>query len=201
MLFLRSLFGKYWTLYLAGVTVIVIVAATVLVQIFRSTNSPAQWFFTFISKWTVTSGAYDFVVEWAEALSITAAISVAVATIMRIREIRRERALVRIHNWARDAVVKLTRPSNGKSVTKKVADWKQRMRIIRAKSGGALTDARAFGNGLEPKINKAVKTLSEFEDCLFDNTESADVKNLLETTVSAFSEVINCTSHTPYYSH
>jgi len=54
---LRSLFGRYWALYLAGVAVIGSVAVTVLVQIFRFTNGPAQWFFNYISKWTVASGA------------------------------------------------------------------------------------------------------------------------------------------------
>jgi hypothetical protein len=190
-LLMKSLLGKYWAIYLAGVAVLGSVAVIVLVQIFRFTNGPAQWFFSYIGKWTVASGAFNFIIDWAEFLIAAAAISVVVAALIEVREIRRKRALARVHKWARDAAAKLTSPSREISVAKRLADWKQRMMIIRIESGSALADARASGNGLESKVDKAVKTLLEFEDYLNDRTESADAKTSLKTTVSAFAEVIN----------
>ncbi len=198
---LRSLFGRYWALYLASVAVIGSVAVTVLVQIFRFANGPAQWFFNYISKWTVASGAFNFIIDWAETLSMAAAISVVIAVLMEVREIRRKRALIRIHNWARDAIIKLTSASREISVAKRLSDWKQRMMIIRIENSSALIDARAFGNGLESKVNKAVTSLLEFEDYLNGLTERADVKTALKTTVSALTEVINQASHYPRHSH
>ena len=198
---LRSLFGRYWALYLASVVVIGSVAVTVLVQIFRFANGPAQWFFNYISKWTVASSAFNFIIDWAETLSIAAAISVVIAVLMEIRETRRKRALIRIHNWARDAIVKLTSDSREISVAKRLADWKQQMMIIRIESGSVLADARAFGDCLESKVNKAVTSLLEFDDYLNGSTERTDAKTALETTVSAFIEVINQASDSPNHSH
>jgi len=198
---LRLLFGRYWALYLASVAVIGSVAVTVLVHIFRFANGPAQWFFNFISKWTVASGVFNFIIDWAETLSIAAAILVVIAALMEVREIRRKRALIRIQNWAKDAIIKLTGASRKRSVAKKLADWKQQMVIIRIESDSALTDARAFGGCLESKVNKAIASLLEFEDYLNGPTERTDAKTALKTTVSAFTEVINQPSHYPRHSH
>ena len=96
-----------------------------------------------------------------------------------------------VHKWARDAAAKLTSPSREISVANRLADWKRRMILIRIESSRILADARASGNGVESKVDKAVKTLLEFEDYLNDRTESADAKTSLKTTVSAFAEVIN----------
>ena len=167
-----------------------IVAVTVLVQILRFTNGPAQWFFSYISKWTVASSTFNFVIDWAGSLSAAAAISVVFATFMEVREIRRKRALARVHKWAREAAAKLTSPSREISVANRLADWKQRMLLIRIESGNALADAKASGNGLESKVDKAVKILLEFEDYLNDRIESADAKTSLKNTVSACAEVI-----------
>ena len=190
MLLMKSLLGKYWPLYLAGVAVLGSVAVTVLVQIYKFTNGPAQWFFSYISKWTVASSTFNFIIDWAGSLSAAAAISVVFAALMEVREIRRKQALARVHKWARDAAAKLTSPSREISVANRLADWKRRMILIRIESGSALADAGASGNGLESKVDKAVKTLLEFEDYLNDRTESADAKTSLKTTVSAFAEVI-----------
>lgn len=198
---LRSLFGRYWALYLASVAVISSVAITVLVHIFRFTNGLAQWLFNYISKWTIASGAFDFIIDWAATLSIVAAISVVIAALMEVREIRRKRTLVRIQNWAKDAIIKLTSASREISVAKRLADWKQQMMIIRIEGGSTLADARAFGNCLESKVNKAVASLLEFEDYLNGPTERTDAKTALKTTVSAFTEVINQASDSPHHSH
>ena len=191
MLLMKALLGKYWALYLASVAVLSCVVITVLVQIFKFTNGPAQWFFSYISKWTVASSTFNFIIDWAESLSAAAAISVVFTALMEVREIRRKRALARVHKWARDAAAKLTSSSREISVAKRMADWERRMMIIRLESASALADARAFGNGLESKVDKAVKTLLEFEGYLNDRTESADAKTSLKTTVNALAEVIN----------
>ena len=194
---LRSLFGRYWALYLASVAVIGSVAITVLVHISRFTNGLAQWLFNYISKWTIASGAFDFIIDWAATLSIVAAISVVIATLKEVREIRRKRTLVRIQNWAKDAIIKLTSASREISVAKRLADWKQQMMIIRIEGGSTLADARAFGNCLESKVNKAVTSLLEFEDYLNGPTERTDAKTALKT----FTEVINQASDSSHHSH
>ena len=120
---------------------------------------------------------------------------------MEVREIRRKRTLVRIQNWAKDAIIKLTSASREISVAKRLADWKQQMMIIRIEGGSTLADARAFGNCLESKVNKAITSLLEFEDYLNGPTERTDAKTALKTTVSAFTEVINQASDSSHHSH
>ena len=198
---LRSLFGRYWALYLASVAVIGSVTITVLVYIFRFSNGPAQWLFNYISKWTVDSGVFNFVIDWAATFSIVAAISVIIASLVEVRAIRRKRALIRIQNWAKDAIKKLTGANRKKSVAKRLADWKQQMMIIRIRSDSALADARAFGDCLGSKVTKAVTSLLEFEDYLNGSAGHTDAKTALETTVSALKEVINQASGSPDHSH
>ncbi len=188
---MKALWGKYWALHLAGFSVLGFVAVAVLVQMYRLTFVPAQWFISHLSKWTVASSAFSFIIDWAESLSVAAVILVAFAALIEVREIRRQRALARVHRWARDATAKLTRPSREISVAHRLADWKQRMLLIRIESYSALADARASGNGLEPKVDRAVKTLLEFEDYLNDRAGYADARTSLQTTVRAFTEVIN----------
>ena len=122
MLLMKSLLGKYWPLYLAGVAVLGSVAVTVLVQIFKFTNVPAQWFFNSISKWTVASSAFNFVINWAESLSAAAAVSVVGVALMEVREIRRKRAWARVHKCAGVAAAKLTSPRKEISAAKRLAD-------------------------------------------------------------------------------
>ena len=128
-------------------------------------------------------------------------ISVIIASLVEVRAIRRKRALIRIQNWAKDAIKKLTGANRKKSVAKRLADWKQQMMIIRIRSDSALADARAFGDCLGSKVTKAVTSLLEFEDYLNGSAGHTDAKTALETTVSALKEVINQASGSPDHSH
>ena len=187
---MKSLLGRYWALYLAGVTVLGCVFVIVLIQTYNLNYGPARWFFSYISKWTVTSSTLKFIADWTESLSAAAAILVVIAVLLEVRAIRRKRASARVQKWAKDAVAELTRPSGEISVANRIADWKRRIIPIRIEGSNALADARACSNGLELKVDKAVKTLLEFEYYLNDRTDSADIKNSLKTTVGAFAEVI-----------
>ncbi len=202
---MRSVFGKYWALLLVGVSVQSVVNIAVLVQILGLTNSLAQLCFNLINDWAPTLSAasvasavvaaFITIIDWAPTLSAAAAASAVVAVSMTIIESRRRnQSLGMVRNWAADAVLKLTTASKEESVAKRLADWEERLQIIETESGSALASARAIGGSLEPKVNKAVKTLLEFEDYFGNHAEPDDVKALLKTTVITFKEVINSTS-------
>ena len=202
---MRSVFGKYWALLLVGVSVQSIVNIAVLVQILGLTSYLAQRCFNLINDWAPTLSAasvasavvaaFMTIIDWAPTLSAAAAASAVVAVSMTIIESRRRnQALGRVRNWAADAVLKLTTASKEESVAKRLADWEERLQIVESESASALANARAIGGSLEPKVNKAVKTLLEFEDCFGNHAEIDHVKALLKTTVTTFKEVINSTS-------
>ncbi len=183
---MRLVFGKYWALLLVGVAVQSVVSIVVLVQILGRTSYLAQRCFNLIN-------------DWAPTLSAAAAASAVVAVSMTIIESRRRsQALGMVRNWAADAVLKLTTASKEESVAKRLADWEERLQIIETESGSALANARAIGGSLEPKVNKAGKTLLEFEECFGNHAEPDDVKVLLKNTVIEFKEVINSTSEYGY---
>jgi hypothetical protein len=192
MLLRKSLSEKYWAIYVASITVLGSATVAVLVQTFKLTYGPAQWSLSYINKWPLTLSVFNFIIDWAEFLSAAAAISVVVTVLMEVREIRRKRALARVHHWAREAIARLTSPSMEISVANRLAEWKQRILLIRTESDRALADARASGNGLESEVDKVLKTVSEFEDYLNDRVESTDAKTLFETTVNTFAKVIKC---------
>lgn len=184
MLVMRLVFGKYGGLLILGVIVQTAVSVALLAQTLGLINPLVERYSNLIT-------------DWAPAPSTTAIVAAVAAAVVVafiiIRKGRRDQALVRVRNWATDAVMKLTRPSKEKSVLGKMADWEERLQTIGAESVIALANARLIGKSFETNVTKAVKSLSQFESSFNDHTEAADLKVLLKTTVTAFTEVANFT--------
>lgn len=142
---MRMLLGKYWPLYLA--VIITILVSTVLVQIFKSTNFVAAWLFNFVN-------------DWAAALSATAAVLLIITAFMAIRENRRTRSLDKIRSWAEDAITLLYLPSTEEIPLVKWSELEKKLKTILARSVSPLAISESFGGDLEKKVKKASAKLT-----------------------------------------
>lgn len=204
ILMLRSVLGRWWALYIVGITIQTVVIIAVLVRFLAPTSSIAKWILNFIYDSGTGLGGpavFSFIIDWAEALSIAAVYIIFIPVFIRIIETHHKRTLNGIHNWLTDAIIKLTTASEEESVADKLADWKRRLRSIMTGSSSALARADALGNGLKPKMEKAIENLLKLEACINDHAEPAEVNNLLQTTVTAFKDISNLTYNSLYGPH
>ena len=201
---MKALLGKYWGLYILGITVQCIVILAVMVRFLAPTNNLAKWLLDSIYDNTATPvgpNVFSFIIDWAEALSVVAVYIIFIPIFIAIMKARRQQALARVNIWAMDAIRKLTSPSNEESVTKKLDDWQQRLHSIIEGSDSVLADTRAIGDRLMPKVEKAVENLLKLENGLNNHTEPDELKSLLQTAVIAVKEISTSTYQSLYRSH
>lgn len=200
---MRSVIGKFWALYLVGVIVQLAVVVVVLLRFFAPTNSMARYALNAIFDRTAILGGpvvFNFIIEWAEVLSITAVYIIVIPTLISVMENHRQQTLARVYIWAMDAILELTKSNNEESIVKQLDDWEKRLHNIIVKSNNALSNTRAIGNGLKPKIEKAVANLLKLENCFNNHTKPTDIKALLQTTVIALKEISTSTYNSFYHS-
>jgi hypothetical protein len=193
---IKSVLGKFWILYLFGAIVQSVIVIVVLLQFLAYTHSQARYLFNFIYDTLAAVGgsiALSFIIDWAEVLSITVVYIVFIPTFKAIMENRRKHALDRVHIWASDAVLELTRVSSEGTVEKNLADYEEKLRRIIDEGDNDIAGSITLDNELKPKVTQAVKNLLELEECFNNHTELDDIKALLQTTVISFKEISSST--------
>lgn len=179
-------FKKYLALLLLSVIVIVILLIALLVKFFTLPTGAAQWFF-------------DFIIDWAEALSVAAACLAAIALILTLRErrLRRPRrpkqALNTLHSWAMDTVVAINTFrdrdfSKEDPALRRYNEVRVLIENIKVNTRTALADARLLGGELEDNTKRAVDTLSKVDKKVKKHDDSAFED--LETLADAFANVM-----------
>lgn len=179
-------FKKYLALLLLSVIVIVILLIALLVKFFTLPTGDAQWFF-------------DFIIDWAEALSLAAACLASIALILTFRErrLRRPRrpkqALNTLHSWAMDTVVAINTFrdrdfSKEDQALRRYNEVRVLIDNIEVNTRTALADARLLGGELEDNTKRAVNTLSKVAKKVKKHDDSAFED--LETLADAFANVM-----------
>jgi hypothetical protein len=189
---MRAFLGKYWPIYILGIGIQIIVIFTVLLRFLASNYSFASRILGFIFDKTDVLGGpaiFSFILDWAEVISITAVYIFTVPILFSIFENRRKQALTRIHLWAMDAIQKLTEASQEDSIFKQMNDWEERLHSIIEKSDDALADTKTIGNGLKPKVEKAVANLLKLEASFNYYPDMNRIRTLLLSTVITFREI------------
>lgn len=199
---MRSTIYKYWALYLVGIIVQVIVVITVLIQTFRFTNSLAQALFNIISGWKVALNTFSFIADWAAAFSAFAVCLILIALFADFRKYRRNRALNRLHNWAKNAVLTLADyrkrdPALQNLPLKRYKEIKAIIDNLKANCRSALSDAKLLGGELDDNTKKTVHTLLAVYEKIVKQDDSAfeDLRslqhNLADVMISTFESLKN----------
>ena len=202
ILVVRSAFGKYLALFLTGIIIQVIVIITVLIKAFGYTNGLARWLFDIINNWTVSLYMFRFIADWAAALSAFAVCLVFMALLADFRKYRRNHALGRLHNWAKNAVLTLAEYRQGDSglqdsPLERYEEIKTLVDKLKANCRAALADAQVLGGELDANTEKAVSILFTVDEKVEKQDESAfeDLRtlrhNLADIMISAFESLQN----------
>lgn len=183
---MRFVLKKYLALLLLSVIVIVILLIALLVKFFTLPTGTAQWFF-------------DFIIDWAEALSVAAACLASIALILtfrerRLRRLRRpKQALNTLHRWAMDTVVAINTFrdrdfSQEDQALRRYNEVRVLIDNIKVNTHTALADARLLGGELEDNTKRAVDTLSKVDKKVTKHDDSAFED--LETLADAFANIM-----------
>ena len=183
---MRLVLKKYLALLLLSVIVIVILLIALLVKFFTLPTGTAQWFF-------------DFIIDWAAALSVAAACLASIALILtfrerRLRRLRRpKQALNTLHSWAMDTVVAINTFrdrdfSKEDQALRRYNEVRVLIDNIKVNTHTALADARLLGGELEDNTKRAVDTLSKVDKKFKKHDDSAFED--LETLADAFANVM-----------
>jgi hypothetical protein len=146
---------------------------------------------------SLAARVFDFVIHWIVILSVVTICLVVIPTVKAIKEIRRKQALVRVHIWAVEAVIKLSGASNEGTAARKLADWEQRLKSIIVESENVLADTRTVRDGLKPRVDKVLANLLKLEDSFKNRSEPDVLRALLQNTIKAFQELKIFTSGSP----
>jgi len=194
---MKSVFGRYFALCLAGIILEAIILITVLIQALQLTNSVARSLFYIINDWEIALSAFRFITHWAEALSAFAVCLILIALFANFRKYRRKHALSQLHTWSRDMVLTL-------------ADYRQRattlensplerheiMRVLmdrlKARYRTALANSQILGGELDVNTKRAVQAIftidnkvERLDDSVFNDLSTLQ-HDLSEVMIAAF---------------
>ena len=175
---MKSIFGKYLFLCFIGIIIEVIVLIVVLIQTFRLTNDLAVSIFDFINNQAIILDVFNFIVNWAVTLSFIAVGLILVAFFINFKKYRRNRALNRVHDWAKNAILLLAdyrQRDSGLQDSPLARNEGTRVLTDALKAHGRtiLANAHSLGGELDTKTKKAVHTLFDIDEKLEKNDESA----------------------------
>jgi hypothetical protein len=173
---MRSVFGKYLALCFTGIILEAIILIVVLIQTFRF-NSISHSLFRIIMSWKISLGIFSFIVDWAEILSVLAVCLVLIAFFANFRKYRKSRALSRLHEWAKNAVLTLADyrqedTSLGDPPLEGYEEIRALMDKLKARCHLVLADAQVLGGELDAVTKRAVHTIFTIDEKVRKQDES-----------------------------
>jgi hypothetical protein len=175
---MKSIFGKRLPYFLALVILEVIVIAIVVIWTFKGAA------YNFISKSSAAFHFFNFIADWSLAFSgaiVVAALAIAYISFSRFR---RERAVNRLHTWARNGVVLLAQyrkesAAETDSLAERYEEAGLLLDKLMANTKLALADARILRGEINDKALKTVEALhavreklASEDDSLFDDLQA-----------------------------
>ena len=194
---MKSVFGRYLALFLIGIIIEAVLLIIVLVHTYKYSNGLAQSLFNFIGNWPVSLNVFNFLADWAAALSIFAFCLVIVPFLLNFRKYRRYRALNKLHDWAKNAVLVISDYRRRDvalqdSLLERYEAIMVLINVLKVHHHAALSSARIIGGELGDKAREMVHTLINIEEKVARHDSSAfeDLKslhhNLANVMISAF---------------
>jgi hypothetical protein len=175
---MKSVFGRYLYLCYIGIALEAFTLIIVLIDTFKYTNGIAESAFNTISGSKIVLNIFNFIVDWAIVFSLVSVLFILIALFLNYKKYRRNRALAKIHDWAKNSILLL-------------ADYRQRDSSLQdspeARHEGikvltealnthgrtTLADGQIVGGELNTKIIKAMDTLSAINDKVSRQDESS----------------------------
>jgi len=175
---MKSMFGKWLPYFLALVIIEVIV---VIISVLWS----LQGVYDFISKSPAAFHILDFMAHWASAISGVIVLAALALLFISFKKFQRRRAVNRLHNWARNAVVILAQyrqqsAGEADSLEERYENVKVLLEKLMVKASVTLADARNFRGEIYDRTRETIGELRTVEAKLASKDESLfdDLQNL-----------------------
>jgi hypothetical protein len=160
---MKEIFNKQVNAFLALLIFQILIIFVVVVETFQDLGGPIHSFYKLISKSPGLLGIFHF----------------------NLRKYQRDRAIIRLHNWARNGVVVLAqyRQENADTADSQEENFDGVKAILDKMNANlrlVIADARILGGELNEKIKKAIGVLQVMEVKLVNNDKSlfADLQDL-----------------------
>jgi hypothetical protein len=168
---MKSLFGKRLPYFLALLIIEVIVIIVLVIWIFKGA------IYDFVSKSSIAFHILDFIANWAGAISGVIVLAALFLLFISFRKFQRRRAINRLHNWARNAVVILAqyRQQSGHEADSPAGQFEEARALLEKltdKASLALADARNLGGEIYDRTRETIDGLRAIEAKLADEDES-----------------------------
>jgi hypothetical protein len=168
---MREIFGKQLNAFLALLIFQVFIIFVVVVVTFGTSGGPIQSLYLLISKSPGLAGMFDTITDYSSAISGLVVCAALTILLFNLRKYQRDRAIIRLHNWARNCVVTLAqyRQENVDAAEHNPDSFDGVKNILDKMNSGirvVITDARILGGELNDKVQKTIGVLGTIENKL-----------------------------------
>jgi hypothetical protein len=179
----RDVFGKRLPYFLALIVVQVLIIIIVVIWTFEGSSGFIQSIYNLFVKSPAVFGVFNFIADYADIFSGLVVCAALYLLLVSLRKYHRDRAISRLHNWARNGVVVLAQYREKPGVGDPPLDRFEELRLVLDKllesSKVALGDARYIGGEVNDKTKVTVEELRIVREKLADAASSL-VDNLQE---------------------
>lgn len=182
---MREIFGKQVNAFLALLIFQILVIFVVVVETFGNSGGPIQSLYRLIGKSPGLAGMFETITDYSSAISGLVVCAALLILLFNLRKYQRDRAIIRLHNWARNGVVVLAqyRQENADALEHNPGNFDGVKNILDKMNSGirvVISDARILGGELGEKIQKAIGVLGTVEEKLGnrDNSLFEDLQDL-----------------------
>jgi hypothetical protein len=177
MYVMRAMFGKRLPYFIALLVIEVIVIVIIVIWTFKDTSGAFRSAYDFIGKSSVFFNIFNFIWDYAEVISGIVVLAALVIVFISFKKWQRERAVNRLHAWARNGVVLLAQyRKETADDDDSPAEWYQEVQVLLKKlladSDLALADARILRGEINTKTVRTVDVLRIVEAKLAKEDES-----------------------------
>jgi hypothetical protein len=174
---MREIFGKQVNAFLALLIFQVFIIFVVVVVTFGNSGGPIQSLYHLISKSPGVLGIFNTITDYSSGISGLVVCGALAILLFNLRKYQRDRAIIRLHNWARNGVVVLAqyRQENVDAADHNPDSFDGVKNILEKMNSGIRvvnTDARILGGDLNKKIQKAIGVLGTIENKLGEKDDS-----------------------------
>jgi hypothetical protein len=194
---MKAMFGKRLPYFIALLVIEVIVIVIIVIWTFKDTSGVFRSAYDFIGKNSVFFSIFNFIWDYAEAISGVVVLLALGIVFFSFKKWRRDRSINRLHSWARNGVVVLAQyrqeiAADGDSPADRYQEVGILIDKLLANADLALADANILHGEIDAKTKetvdwlRAVKIKCAKEDAsLFDDLPDLQY-NFAEVMILAF---------------
>jgi len=180
----RVVFGKRLPYFLALIVVQIFVIIVIVIWTFEESSGFIHSIFNLFVKSPAVFGVFNFIADFADIFSGLVVCVALYLLFVSLRKYHRDRAISRLHNWARNGVVVLAqyrqqKPGAGRAPLDRFEELRLVLDRLLDSSKVALGDARYIGGEVNDKTRLTVEELRILREKLA-NEDNSLLDNLQE---------------------